>query len=188
MQKEEMTFADEVRESIQGYRGEEFRALDLADKMTLNKKQKKRMYSILNQMVLQNKEAVRVKPGFYLYVGRKSIPMEQVAWRILRSRKTVTVPDLVELTGMGEHYARQWLKSFEGQGIVKCISSGAGGGENKPKIWKLMHDPVAMPVNKDNRESHRKMKERRLAAMKQIEKAEKALIEARKLLMDGGDA
>lgn len=188
MRKEEMTFADEVREAVKGYRGEEFSVHELADKMALNQRQKKQAYNILYHMVERDNEAEKIKPGVYRYIGRKRIPFEQVAWRILRARKRVTVPDLVELVGMGEHYARQWLKSLEGNGIIKCIGGGALGKENKPKIWKLMHDPVVMPVNTDLRESHRKQKERQLAAMSKIEVAEKALTEARQLLTDGGEA
>lgn len=187
MLKEDMTFADQVREAVKGFYGAEFGVLELADKMNLNKRQKKQAYNILHHMATRDDEAERVRPGVYRYTGRKRIPLEQVAWRILRARRVVTVPDLVELVGMKETYARQWLKSFEGQGVVKCIGGGGNFEGNKPKVWKLVHDPVAMPVNQDNREKHRLMRERRLEALKKIEAAEKALVEARKLLTDGGE-
>ena len=188
MQKEKMTFADEVREAVQGYRGEAFKVHSLADKMDLNQTKKKRLYSILNLMVTRDNEAKKIKPGVYCYIGREKLPMEQVAWKILRARKRVTVPDLVELVGMKESYARSWFKMLEERGLVKKVGGGGHYNGAEYNVWQLTHDPIKMPANTRMIEKHRQLKANRLSAMAKIEVAEKALSEARELLTDGGDA
>ncbi len=187
MLKEKMSLTDQVRKAARGYRGEAFKVHDLADKMNLDSKQKKRVYNILNHMVVRDGEAEKVKPGVYRYIGRKKVPLEQVAWSLLRARKKMTVAELQELSGMSEHYARLWFKMLEKRGVVKAVGGGGRVHDGKPKVWQLSHDPVKMPANTVMLERHRQRKANRIKALDLIEEAEKALCEARELLMDGGE-
>lgn len=188
MLKERMTFADRVREAVQGYRGQEFSVHELADKMSLNQKQKKQAYNILHHMVTRDDEAVKVRPGVYRYTGRKRLPLEQVAWRLLRARKRMTVPDLVELAGMKASYARSWFKMLEKRGIVKMVGGGGHYNGADPKIWQLVRDTVEMPANTQMLEKHRILKAKRQKAIAKIDMAQKAIDDARELLNYGGEA
>lgn len=62
-----------------------------------------------------------------------------IMWRTLRVRKTLTVDDLIELSGASRYYAKNFLRRLIKREIVRAIKIG--------RKWKyqLINDPVIMP-------------------------------------------
>lgn len=179
MVKKTLTFADRVRDAAHQYRGEPFGADQLAEKLNPNAQERARLHDFMHEAVTQKGE-----DEGYRFVGKKRAATEQVAWRILRFRKVVTIADLEELAGMGAAHARRWVHALRDRGIVTRI----GGGAGKPHIWKLAHDTVAMPDDTAGRDPDHRFRAHRKGAVRKIGEGQNALREARELLMDGGKA
>lgn len=77
----------------------------------------------------------------------------EVMWRFLRARRSVTVDDLRELTGLAAPTVQQWLRGLVRLGVVR--REGA--------VCRLVRDPVAMPVDRAKadylKERRRRLKE-----------------------------
>lgn len=108
---------------------------------------------------------MRVRQGVYaLAKSTGHQELREVMWRLLRMRRRVTVDDLMEMSGAGVEYARDWLRMLENLGVVKKISQGAA---SNPRVWQLIKDTVEMPVDAENaarlRELRKKKKQQALA-------------------------
>jgi hypothetical protein len=87
----------------------------------------KKIYTALRDLCRANK-ALRVSPGFYRAVrpaaGRITCKNE-VMWRLLRAKRTLTVEDIQALSSVSEAYAREWLRALTHRGIVVKERNGA---------------------------------------------------------------
>ena len=87
--------------------------------------------------LLRSQEAARVTDGVYRWAGRKEpVQLRQKMWSILRSRRVVSIEDLMELTGSSRKYAQQWSKMLECHELVRRLEDGR---------IQLVNDPVVMP-------------------------------------------
>ena len=78
--------------------------------ISFQESEKSRIRHALHDM-RKSGEVVRVKQGFYRYVGKSKKPeYREIMWRILRARRSVTVDDLVEIAGRHRQYVHQWLR------------------------------------------------------------------------------
>lgn len=129
---------------------------------------------------------IGVRPGVYRLTAlaaaaARNPKMQQVMWRVLRARRTVTIADLAELAGASEAYAREWLRVLARREVVRRLAAP----DNQPHSWQLIEDSVEMPDLDENAAKLRRMrKEKALAA---LGRAEKALAEAREIISKEND-
>ncbi len=125
--------------------------------------------------LLRSGEAARVAEGEYRWAARKEpVQLRQKMWSILRSRRVVSIEDLMELTGASRGYARQWSTMLEGHELVRRLEDGR---------IQLVSDPVLMPEDTNKAEKLRAIRVRKaLDSMRQsmegLAKAVKELEEA----------
>ncbi len=84
------------------------------------------------------KEIKMVGRGVYCYHPIKRTFTRTKMWRILRSRKKVTVEDLQELAGASQAYAKEWLGTLLKKEIVR---------KNKAGLYRLIDDMVTEPID-----------------------------------------
>lgn len=110
--------------------------------------------------------------GWYRMIPRKDpVQIRQKMWSILRSRRLVSIEDLMELTGAGREYARQWLGMLAGHEIVARQDDGR---------FRLVQDTVEQPDNDVKAEKLRQI--RRKKALQNMGKALEGVVEAWKTL------
>ena len=89
-------------------------------------------------------------PGVYNYRGKQGgkPEIQEVMWRLLRSRRTVTVEDLQEMAEAEESYVLEWLRMLIRRGIVR-----ESGGS-----YQMIKDTVEMPRNDEKAERLRRLR------------------------------
>ena len=71
----------------------------------------------------------RRMPGVYEWVGKRTeIEKKTVMERLFRARRHVTIGDMVELCGVSDHYAKEWL----------CEQVKAGAARRDGKFFRLV--------------------------------------------------
>jgi len=87
--------------------------------------------------LIKSGEVTRVAERTYRWAARKEpVQLRQKMWSILRARRTVSIEDLMELTGASRNYARAWTTMLEGHEVVRRLEDGR---------VQLVSDPVVMP-------------------------------------------
>lgn len=132
------TLRDRVRAAARGYGGT-FSYGDLGDKLGLITRSDLSRVKCAVRDLLKSGEMVRVRPGMFNWQGKNpGLPnLKEIMWRVLRARKVVTVPDLMELAGATEDYAGEFLRRLGKQGVIQEIAGLRG-------IWvrfRLVDDP-----------------------------------------------
>lgn len=167
-------FNEKVREQIKilGADGREVANSELAEALDLvSDKDKRGMYRALADM-RKHGEVKRCRPGVYIYTAKLKTEDElrQKIWRVIRSKRVVTINDLMELAGASETYAKDYVQMLVRREVVKTIRTKRGRWK-----YQLINDPVVMPVNEDNAKKLRKLrwqkKRKTLAALKIAELA-----------------
>lgn len=161
------TFAGTVREVLQdlGKDGAEIIIQEAAVDPRLDlvfDKDKRPLYNTVRDMMLSG-EVLRVRPGAYKYIGRmKSPEMQEIMWKVLRSRKTLTVEDLQQMSGASENYTKEWLQMLMRRKIIR---------RNKNNTFTLIRDPG--PVTPRNEEKAAKLRrirrEKKKAAIEAVD-------------------
>ena len=106
--------------------------------------------------LLRSGEAARVAEGEYRWAARKEpVQLRQKMWSILRARRTVSIEDLMELTGASRNYARAWTTMLEGHEVVRRLEDGR---------VQLVSDPVVMPSDTTKAEKLRAIRIRKALA------------------------
>lgn len=125
-------------------------------------------------------EILRLERGLYEYRGKQGKPqLREVMWRILRARRSVTVDDLVELSGAKEGYALEWLQMLARNGIVRHLKTGR---------WQMISDPVDMPDDGKKADRLKNLRINKKAALAAIALATGALQDARVVIEQMEDA
>ena len=140
----------------------------------ITRKEKSFMYLILADMRSRG-EVVRISKGVYQYKPIKKTYLKTIMWRILRSRQSVTVEDLMELAGSSESYAKDWLRMLQRQDVVQKTQNGR---------YNLVNDVVLEPVNRDKLEYFKDLRKRKKASLGALEKASNAINLAKAALQD----
>ena len=146
------TLAGRVREAARdlGAGDKTFTVDDLADRIgTKTYAEKDPIRSTLRDFRRRG-EVVRVAPGVYNYRGKQGgkPEIQEVMWRLLRSRRTVTVEDLQEMAEAEESYVLEWLRMLIRRGIVR-----ESGGS-----YQMIKDTVEMPRNDEKAERLRRLR------------------------------
>jgi len=175
------TFADKVRGVFRnlGKENKTVTAKAVAAALGLESYDAKRpLYTTITDLKERGELIPGGKNGVYYVVPKplvKQTYVRTVMWRLLRSRKNVTIEDLQELAGASEPYAREWLNMLEKRGVVKKMDAGN---------YRLIEDPVDEPINTDRAERLRKWREQKKKALSALDKASEAIEEARTFFME----
>jgi hypothetical protein len=137
-------------------------------------KEKQTLYRVLRDFV-KSGEITRIGRGVYIYNGNKKKPqLQEIMWRYLRAKRTVTIDGLAEISGASREYAAEWVYMLVRREIVEKIRLGG---------YRLISDPVIMPVNDDNRKKlHKLRKQKKREALVALGEAEDAINKAREAL------
>lgn len=157
------SFAARMREQFRalGDGGGEVRLADLAERLDLvSDKDKAPMYTALKDFIRRG-EIRRVRPGAYVTTGAQDPPIEvrRKMWKVLRARRSVTVEDLMELTGASRSYAQEFLRVMAAREVVVR-------GEGPRPLWRLVQDVVRMP--EDDAKAARLRELRRRQKLKEL--------------------
>ena len=97
--------------------------------------------------------------------------IQEVMWRVLRARRTVTLADMEELAGAAPTYATEWLKMLSRRKIVRHLKNGN---------WQMVKDPgPTMPLNDEKAERLRRLRAKKKEALEAMDRAFMAIAEAR---------
>ncbi|MBW2642804.1 MAG: hypothetical protein JRC89_05390, partial [Deltaproteobacteria bacterium] len=151
-------YAERVRKQLKriGTDGREVANKELAVALDLVSYAEKRgMYRVLADLRKQN-EVRRVRPGVHVYLGKAGDDeLRQKLWRVFRRLRTVTVDDLVELTGASEGYAKEFVRMLVRREIARRID----GPKRKDKSkYQMVNDPVKMPEDEEKARRLRKLR------------------------------
>lgn len=162
------TFAGRLRVAAQkvGEGGREFSVNDLVDAMGIQDRAGKRKIWESSRDFVRYGEWERVDKGLYRITGKertvKTPEKRQVMWRYLRMKRqrgeSVTIDDLVEMSGASEAWAREWIGQLVKNGVVRDHGNGK---------FKLIKDQVPMPVFDEKAEKLRQLRRSRIEALRQ---------------------
>jgi len=176
-------YAEIVRNHLKtlGAGGREVTGKELAEALDLVQGSDKRpMYHVLQDLRKQ-REVRRVRPGVYVYIGKNTgDELRQKLWRAFRRLRTVTVDDLVELTGASGAYAKEFMQMLVERGVARRIDDP---GRQKRSKYQMVEDPVIMPKNEEKAKKLRELRRRKKReALDALTAAETAIKKARDCL------
>jgi hypothetical protein len=169
------TFAGKVRTIIQGTLGP-ITTKEIALRLDLvSDKEKQPLYQTLRDFV-SNGEIEKIRKGVFRYKG-KQVPaqFQEIMWRVLRSRRKVTVDDLIEISSAGRPYVREWLQMLVRREIVRKHANGT---------YLMIKDPVDMPRNEDKAAKLRRIRAEKKKALDAIDKVVTIALEARMAVVE----
>lgn len=169
-------FADKVRKTYRARAGREVTNPEVAEALDLVFDRDKRILYAAQRDMRDRGELVRVRPGVHVYKGKKNKPeLQEIMWRILRARRTVSVADLVEMAGAKENYVLEWLHLMVRRGIVRNNSVGT---------YTMISDPVEMPRNDKKADRLRRMRAEKKKALAAIDQVVNLALQARMAVND----
>ena len=153
--------AGKVREALRslGAGGKEIANSALAIELDMiANKEKQTLYRVIRDFV-KSGEITRIRRGVFVYNGKNKQPqLQQVMWRYLRAKKTVTIPDLVAVAGASHAYASEWIYMLARREIVEKIRLGGA------RKYRLISDPVIMPQDESKAEKLRELRKQKKSA------------------------
>ena len=176
------TFTGKIRNTTHelGETGKAFTIYESCDRaMIQTYADKKKMRSVVKDL---RKAGELSQIGPAIYVLAKPTPgkpqLQEVMWRVLRARRTVTVADMEELAGASAAYATEWLRMLERRKIVRHLK-GNPATKTADK-WQMVTDPgPTMPLNDEKAARLRKLRAKKKEALDAMDRAFMAIAEAR---------
>jgi hypothetical protein len=162
-----LSLNERVRHEAQN-RGGTFSYADLGDKLGIQSRAGLESVKRAVRYLIESGEMVRVKPGWFNWQWKKpgQPQIQEVMWRVLRARKAVTVPDLMELAGATKEYAGEFLRRLKKQGVIQELNRLDG-------IWvrfRLVDDPgPELPKNEAKGDYLRNRRMKHKAALAAID-------------------
>ena len=155
------TFAGKVREIIQGSPGP-VGTQEIAERLDLVfDKEKQPLYQALRDLVSSG-EIEKIKKGVFRYKGKQGpAQFQEIMWRFLRSRKKVTIDDLIEISRAEKSYVKEWLQMLVRREIVRKYKNGN---------YLMIKDPVDMPRNEEKAQRLRRIRAEKKKALDKIDK------------------
>lgn len=184
-------FAGQVRQALKDMASTEpVHVQNVARKLDLvSNADKQPMYKVFRDF-LKSGEIERTETDMFLYKGKKSEQkpeLREIMWRVLRARRSVTVEDLVELSGADTGYAKEWLGMLRRQEVVKVQPHQTKPGA---KTYVLADDPVIMPTDDTKAAKLRASRDRKKEALNKLDAVINLCLEARMAVASleaGGD-
>lgn len=174
-----MSFAGQVREAARslGRDGATFSYEDIGGVVGIQKYAEKHKIWDAVADLRKAGEIELVSRGVLSWKGKiKQKPqIRERMWRALKAKGSVTVPDLQELAGASEAYAREWIQMLVRREVVRAFDNGR---------YQLIKDPDEMPQNTEAVEKYRNIRGRKKLALEAIRMAERALGEAKRAVAD----
>ncbi len=169
------TFVGKVRKIIAAHPGE-IKTKEIALKLDLVfDKEKQPLYQALRDFAATG-EIEKIRQGVFIYKGRKNpAQLQQIMWRFLRSRRKVTVDDLIEISGAEKTYVKEWLQMLVRREIVRKYKNGN---------YLMIKDPVDMPRNEKKAEKLRRIRAEKKKALDAIDKVVTLALEARMAVVE----
>ena len=169
------TFAGKVRDIIAAAPGE-IRTQEIAEKLDLVfDKEKQPLYQALRDFVSAG-EIEKVRQGVFLYKGKKNpAQLQEIMWRFLRSRKKVTVDDLIEISRAEKLYVKEWLQLLVRREIVRKYKNGN---------YLIIKDTVDMPKNEKKAQRLRRIRAEKKKALDALDKVVTMALEARMAVVE----
>lgn len=169
------TFAGKIRKIIAAYPGE-FRTQDIAVRLDLVfAGDKQPLYQALKDFVLTG-EIEKIRKGVFRYKGKQGTPQfQEIMWRVLRSRRKVTVDDLIEISGAREIYVKEWLRMLMRREIVRKYKNGN---------YLIIKDTVDMPRNEKKAQRLRRIRAQKKKALDALDKVVTLALEARMAVVE----
>lgn len=148
---------------------------------------KRKIKSRIYDLVKRSKEIERISQGKYRAVktNKKNEPgVAHKIWNLLRIRykkgNLVTTDDLVTICGASNDYAREKMQLFTRLGITQKTGLSA---------WRMIQDPVTMPVDKGKIDRLQKIRdERKNAYLKSLDTLLAATVDARMAAVEFNNA
>lgn len=178
MPQQQDSLANQVRTVLRNAGGRDVRVNAIADELDMIfAKEKKPIFTALRDMRRRG-EVAKSAPGVYRYLGRPNAgpQIQQVMWRVLRARRTVTVDDMRELAGASKAYAQEWLGLMVRHGVVR---RHAANGK-----YQLVKDVVEMPRNDAKAAKLRRLRQRQKEALAALDAVDAATARARQAIKD----
>ena len=170
------TFTGRVRAAAEelGVRQKwKFTLNQLYDQVDVRAYKERRQVRLVVADLVKAGEFERMGEGIYsmlrLPPGKPQI--QEVMWRVLRARRTVTVADMEELAGASPLYAKEWLFMLARRKIVRNLKNGN---------WQMVTDPgPTVPLNDEKAERLRNLRAKKKEALDAMDRAFMAIAEAR---------
>jgi len=169
------TFTGKIRSAglILGQDGSGFTIDQLCEKaMIQTYADKKRVRNIVGDLYRAG-EFECMGEGTYRLLQKSSgkPQIQEVMWRVLRARRSVTLADMEELAGASPTYAKEWFVMLARRKIVRHLKNGS---------WQMIKDPgPTMPLNDEKAERLRKLRAKKKEALECMDRAFVAIAEAR---------
>lgn len=184
------SFASQVRLALQEIASSAPASVkDIAKKLDLvSNAEKQPLYNTLRDFA-KSGEIVRTSPDMISYKGRKSQQkpeLREILWRVLRARRSVTIDDLVELSGASHDYTKQWLQMLARQEVVTVDKT-----PNQKAFYILVQDPVTIPTDDKEPARLRAIRDRKKEALNKLDAVINLCLEARMAVAEmesGGEA
>jgi len=118
-----MTFADQARRAalILSRNGQKpVTRQDLGDRLGIQSRKDMRRVDTVIKALVKSGDLESQGGGFYRYIGQSLKPNKQeVMWRYLRARRTVTPGELEEVAEATAAYVQEWLRLLVNQTLVR---------------------------------------------------------------------
>ena len=169
------TFTGRVRDACHylGEYGNDIALKQLYDKVDVRAYKERRQVRLVVADLCKAGELVRWGEGTYRLLQKPSSKpqIQEVMWRVLRARRSVTLADMEELAGAAPAYATEWLQMLARRKIVRHLKNGS---------WQMIKDPgPTMPLNDEKAERLRKLRAKKKEALECMDRAFMAIAEAR---------
>ena len=177
------TFMGRVRDAchyLGGY-GSEITLAQIYDRMDVRTYKDKEPVRTAMSQLCRAGELERMAEGIYRLVPKPAgkPKIQEVMWRVLRARRTVTLADMEELAGASPTYATEWLQMLSRRKIVRHLKNGN---------WQMVTDPgPAMPLNDKKAERLRNLRAKKKEALDAMDRAFMAIAEARMAMAEMED-
>ena len=169
------TFTGRVRDACHylGEYGNDIALDQLYDRVDVRAYKERRQVRLAVAELCKSRELYRWGEGTYRLLqqppGKPQI--QEVMWRILRARRTVTLADMEELAGASPTYATEWLQMLSRRKIVRHLKNGG---------WQMVTDPgPTVPLNDEKAERLRNLRAKKKEALECMDRAFVAIAEAR---------
>lgn len=175
------TLTGRIRSELQNFGRDEIDLHDLGDKLGVQTREdlKKVRYALKDLA----KQGEVEKIGVNLYRAKPKAPgqpsKQEVMWRVLRARRSVTASDLQELADVDRSYAQEFLRSLLKRGVVRQAGANGDGKFVMDGKFVLVEDQVELPKNEAKADYLRQRRSAKKQALEALDAVFAAVAEAR---------
>jgi hypothetical protein len=183
------SFADRVRDVFRKRPDKGVANEEIAVELDLFGKGRTPLCKVLDDLI-QAGEITRVEPGVHQWANKpRPAQLREVMWRLIRARKVVSVDDLMELSGAGEEYVKEYLRMLVKRGIVRKVQgSGLKPVQGSGKYQLVKDEGIAAPEDRGKAEKLRAIRRKKAEALEALDNAFMAITQARMAITEISNA